>query len=255
MNLKKQIRIALGIDEVKLQFQAKLTDGTIIVSTGEDLVAGGDVSVLAEDGTTMPLPVGSYETEDGVAFSVEEDGVVAEVGSGEEEAETEEVEATSDHDREADAEKRSKKAEMKKIVAEMRRKKKLEEEAAPVEEVAEEVVEEVVVTVEEAVVEIAEAIDAATPEEVTPEVAAQAAEIAVEVLQEKAEEVLAEVGEAPAEGEEMKAILSMVKKTIKAKDKKLSKMHKQNAYLKRKIKKFGKRPSAKPVILKSFLLI
>ena len=52
-----------------------------------------------------------------------------------------------------------------------------------------EVVEEVVANVNESIEEIAAAIDDATPEEVTPELAKQAAIIAVEVLEEKAEEV------------------------------------------------------------------
>ena len=94
MDLKTQILKALGLEkdvEVKLEFQAKLTDGTIIVSSADDLVAGVDVSILAEDGTTMPLPVGNYETEDGTSFTVEEEGVVAEIAVvEEEEAEKEE---------------------------------------------------------------------------------------------------------------------------------------------------------------------
>ena len=94
MDLKTQILKALGLNkdvEVKLEYQAKLTDGTIIVSSADDLVAGVDVSILAEDGTTMPLPVGNYETEDGTSFTVEEEGLVAEIAVvEEEEAEKEE---------------------------------------------------------------------------------------------------------------------------------------------------------------------
>ena len=57
MDLKKQILVALGLDEkeVKLGFQAKTEDGTIIVSTAEELEAGVDISVLTEDGTTILL--------------------------------------------------------------------------------------------------------------------------------------------------------------------------------------------------------
>ena len=92
MDLKQQILVALGLDkqeEVSLEFQAKLEDGTIIVSTAASLEAGVDVSVLTEDGTTMLLPVGEYKTEDGQGFSVEVEGVVAELY--EEEAEEEEA--------------------------------------------------------------------------------------------------------------------------------------------------------------------
>tara|TARA_Y100001937_G_scaffold128811_1_gene208412 strand:+ start:5456 stop:6103 length:648 start_codon:yes stop_codon:yes gene_type:complete len=96
MDLKKQIRVALGLEEeietLNLAMQAKLVDGTIVVSEAEELEAGISIMILAEDGTTMPLPVGSYETEDGVSFTVEEEGIVAEVGEKEEDELEEEEE-------------------------------------------------------------------------------------------------------------------------------------------------------------------
>lgn len=101
MDLKQQILVALGLDkqeEVSLEFQAKLEDGTIIVSTADSLEAGVDVSVLTEDGTTMLLPVGEYKTEDGQGFSVEVEGVVAELYEKEEEVVEEE--ATEETDKE-----------------------------------------------------------------------------------------------------------------------------------------------------------
>tara|TARA_R100001510_G_C7656646_1_gene216894 strand:- start:4312 stop:4974 length:663 start_codon:yes stop_codon:yes gene_type:complete len=98
MDLKKQILVALGIEdkEIELSYQAKLTDGTIIVSEADELEAGVAVMVLAEDGTTMPLPVGEYETEDGTNFNVVEEGIVAEVM--EEEVEEEETEAEKEEE-------------------------------------------------------------------------------------------------------------------------------------------------------------
>ena len=92
MDLKKQILIALGLDkedEVNLEFQAKLEDGTLIVSTSTNLEAGVDISVLTEDGSTMLLPIGEYMTEDGQRFSVEKEGIVAELYEDEVEKETE----------------------------------------------------------------------------------------------------------------------------------------------------------------------
>ena len=65
MDLKKQILVALGLDkgeEVNMEWQAK-----------------------SEDGSTILLPPGTYKTEDGVTFRVDEEGIVAEV------LETEEV--------------------------------------------------------------------------------------------------------------------------------------------------------------------
>ena len=98
MELKKQILKALGLDkEVNLEYQDKLTDGTIIVSEADELAAGISISVLTEDGTTMPLPVGEYETADGQGFSVEEEGIVKELYESETEEEVEEeVEATEE---------------------------------------------------------------------------------------------------------------------------------------------------------------
>ena len=96
MDLKQQILVALGLDKqeesVNLEYQAKLEDGTIIVSTADSLEPSVDISVLTEDGTTMLLPVGEYKTEDGIGFSVEVEGVVAEIYEEEvEEEATEEV--------------------------------------------------------------------------------------------------------------------------------------------------------------------
>jgi len=98
MDIKEKILIALGLnkeEEIKLGWQAKSEDGTIFVSTAEELESGVDVSVLTEDGTTIPLPIGTYKTDTGVSFRVEEEGVVGEVI----ESETEE----KDTDEEIDA--------------------------------------------------------------------------------------------------------------------------------------------------------
>ena len=101
MDLKNQILVALGLnkEEVKLAWQSKLEDGTIVVSTAETLESGVDASVLTEDGTTIPLPIGTYKTEDGLTFRIEEEGVVAEVMESETEEKeeaSEEVEATEE---------------------------------------------------------------------------------------------------------------------------------------------------------------
>ena len=88
MELKEQILKALGLSsEVKFEVQAKLVDGTIIVSTADALAEGVDISVLTEDGTTIELPIGEYETEDGVTFVVEEAGIIAKIGEAEVEEE------------------------------------------------------------------------------------------------------------------------------------------------------------------------
>jgi hypothetical protein len=103
MDIKEQILVALGLnkgEEVKMAWQGKSEDGTIFVSTAEELEAGVDISVLTEDGTTILLPIGTYKTDTGVSFRVEEEGVVAEVMESETEeeieAEDEKEEMTAD---------------------------------------------------------------------------------------------------------------------------------------------------------------
>ena len=97
MELKERILVALGLDkEVQLGWQAKSEDGTIFVSTAEELEAGVDISVLTEDGTTILLPVGTYKTDTGVSFRVEEEGIVAEVIESETEEEVTEEEMGED---------------------------------------------------------------------------------------------------------------------------------------------------------------
>tara|TARA_R110002020_G_scaffold11269_10_gene42545 strand:+ start:1573 stop:2280 length:708 start_codon:yes stop_codon:yes gene_type:complete len=161
MDIKKQILNALGLStEIKLEYQNKLEDGTIIVSSADDLAAGVDIQILVEDGSTMPLPVGEYQVEDGTEFTVTTEGTVATVGA--EEEETEEVEASE----EVDAEKKD---------------KKMYEETEAKDVITDEVVQ--------ATDEIATAIDEATGDEVTAEVAEAAAEIAVAIVEEKIEEV------------------------------------------------------------------
>ncbi len=101
MDIKEQILVALGLnkaeEEIKLEWQAKSEDGTIFVSTAEELENGVDISVLTEDGTTIPLPIGTYKTDTGVSFRVEEEGVVSEVIESEtEEEETPKEEAKSE---------------------------------------------------------------------------------------------------------------------------------------------------------------
>ena len=104
MDLKEQILVALGLDkkedEIKLGWQAKTDDGTILVSTAEELEQGVDISVLTEDGTTIPLPIGTYKVDTGLSFRVEVEGVVSEVIESEteerEEAEDEKEEMTED---------------------------------------------------------------------------------------------------------------------------------------------------------------
>jgi len=96
MDLKERIKVALGIDteeqEVKLAYEAKLVDGTIIVSEADELAEGVVLNILSEDGEQTPMPQGTYSLEDGTEFSTDENGVVLEVSAKEEEEEVEQKE-------------------------------------------------------------------------------------------------------------------------------------------------------------------
>ena len=257
MDIKDQIIKALGLSkELKLNYQSKSEDGTIFVSTADELVSGVDISVLTEDGTTIPLPAGTYKTEDGVTFRVEEEGIVAEVMQ----TETEEV-VTEEEMEEEFPESPAEKADWAKSYEELKDKvDNLEDAIADIkakmggdseevemadEEATEEVVTEVVETVEEAVEEIAAAIDEATPAEVTPELAAKAAEVAVEVMQEKAEEVAED-----AEPTDMKKKKDKMKDKKKKREyKKVSRLEKQNKELKEKLRR---KPADSPLSVNKF---
>ena len=145
MDLKNQILVALGLDKeevVSLEWQAKSEDGTIFVSTAEELEAGVDVSVLTEDGTTILLPVGEYKTDTGVSFRVEEEGIVAEVleTETEEEVEVEEEEMAEDEADVQDWEGMEKRIQnLEDAIADLKEDKV--EATEEVEELAEEVVE------------------------------------------------------------------------------------------------------------------
>jgi len=91
MDIKERIKIALGLEteeqEVKLAYENKLVDGTIIVSDADELVEGILVNILSEDGEQTPMPQGTYSLEDGTEFTVDESGIVLEVSVAEEEVE------------------------------------------------------------------------------------------------------------------------------------------------------------------------
>lgn len=87
MNYKSfltKLKVSLGV-EVKFE-QMNLADGTAIEA--ESFEAGEAVFIVNEDGN-IPLPVGSYDLEDGRQLLVEEEGLIAAVGAAESEAEEE----------------------------------------------------------------------------------------------------------------------------------------------------------------------
>ena len=216
MELKEQILKALGLSsEVKFEVQAKLVDGTIIVSTADALAEGVDISVLTEDGTTIELPIGEYETEDGVTFVVEEVGVIATIGEAEvvEEEEApaeEEVEAAEEELSEFDSlEKRI--ANLEVVIAELKGDTEGEEE-----ELAEE-------TTEEETTEPSE-----NPRTVTTKTT-EVVEFSVEELKAENEKLKEELAKQPADTSLNTNKFSSEKRTLSKQD--LRRMTSQEKYL------------------------
>ena len=83
MDIKEQILVALGLnkaeEEIALAWQSK-----------------------GEDGTTILLPVGTYKTDTGISFRVEEEGIVSEVIESETEEEIEASEELSEEVKETE---------------------------------------------------------------------------------------------------------------------------------------------------------
>jgi len=216
MELKEQILKALGLSsEVKFEVQAKLVDGTIIVSTADALAEGVDISVLTEDGTTIELPIGEYETEDGITFVVEEAGIIATIGEAEvveEEApaEEEEVEAAEEELSEFDSlEKRI--ANLEVVIAELKGDTEVQEE-----ELAEE-------TTEEEITEPSE-----NPRTVTTKTT-EVVEFSVEELKAENERLKTELAKQPAGTPVSTNKFTETKRTVSKTD--LNKMSPQERFL------------------------
>lgn len=87
---------SLGIkleDEIKLEAEAKLMDGSMIYSSASEWAVGVDCYTKDADGNPVPTPAGEYELEDGTKVIVGEDGLVAEIMTpdAEEEMSTEDI--------------------------------------------------------------------------------------------------------------------------------------------------------------------
>ena len=221
MELKEQILKALGLSsEVKFEVQAKLVDGTIIVSTADALAEGADISVLTEDGTTIELPIGEYETEDGVTFVVEEAGIIATIGEAEvveEEApaEEEEVEAEAEELSEFDSlEKRI--ANLEVVIAELKGDTEGEE------ELAEETTEE---TTEEEITEPSE-----NPRTVTTKTT-EVVEFSVEELKAENEKLKEELAKKPADTSLNTNKFSSERVALKLTEKEIKRMTQQERFL------------------------
>lgn len=90
------IRTMLGMEEeIEFIAEAMLEDGTKIATDMEAFEEGAMAYVISEDGEKMPLPTGSYKTQDGVEMEV----VDGEVKAISKEEEVEETEAGKDKEK------------------------------------------------------------------------------------------------------------------------------------------------------------
>lgn len=72
------IRTLLGMEsEIELLSEAVLEDGTKIATDSEEWIEGAMAFVVSEDGEKMPLPTGSYKTQDGVTLEIVDGEVTA----------------------------------------------------------------------------------------------------------------------------------------------------------------------------------
>lgn len=84
-----KVRTLLGMEVV---LETMKLDDNITVVEAESFEANNEVVVVTEDEQKIPLPVGSYNLEDGRVLVVAEEGIIAEVKEKEEEAPEVEVE-------------------------------------------------------------------------------------------------------------------------------------------------------------------
>ena len=164
-----QVKTLLGV-EVKLE-QMKLENGTVLEA--DKFEGGNEIFIVTED-ERVALPIGEYVLEDGQTLVIEEEGIIKEMKSENEEAKEEEVEAEIEVEAEEEEKEemgyatKEELAEVKSMIEEI--KAMLE----PKEEMSEEPKEEVKEEVE--LSEVAQEVVNEIPTEVAKELSAPAAE-------------------------------------------------------------------------------
>ncbi len=163
-----QVKTLLGV-EVKLE-QMKLENGTVLEA--DKFEGGNEIFIVTED-ERVALPIGEYVLEDGQTLVIEEEGIIKEMKSENEEAKEEEVEAEIEVEAEEEKEEmgyatKEELAEVKSMIEEI--KAMLE----PKEEMSEEPKEELKEEVE--LSEVAQEVVNEIPTEVAKELSEPAAE-------------------------------------------------------------------------------
>jgi hypothetical protein len=81
--------IFLEEEEVQMEIEGKLADGTVIFSSATEWAASADVYTKDETGNAVPVPAGDYTLEDGRLVVIGEDSKIVEIKEGEAEVEDE----------------------------------------------------------------------------------------------------------------------------------------------------------------------
>jgi outer membrane biosynthesis protein TonB len=168
-----QVKTLLGV-EVKLE-QMKLENGTVLEA--DKFEGGNEIFIVTED-ERVALPVGEYVLEDGQTLVIEEEGIIKEMKSENEEAKEEEVEAEIEVEAEEEEKEemgyatKEELAEVKSMIEEIKAMLEPKEEMSeePKEELKEEVKEEVELS------EVAQEVVNEIPTEVAKELSEPAAE-------------------------------------------------------------------------------
>lgn len=168
-----QVKTLLGV-EVKLE-QMKLENGTVLEA--DKFEGGNEIFIVTED-ERVALPIGEYVLEDGQTLVIEEEGIIKEMKSENEEAKEEEVEAEIEVEAEEEEKEemgyatKEELAEVKSMIEEIKAMLEPKEEMSeePKEELKEEVKEEVELS------EVAQEVVNEIPTEVAQELSEPAAE-------------------------------------------------------------------------------
>ena len=164
-----QVKTLLGV-EVKLE-QMKLENGTVLEA--DAFSEGNEIFIVTED-ERVALPVGEYVLEDGQVLVIEEEGIIKEMKSADEEAKEEEVEVEAEEEEKEEMGYATKEelAEVKSMIEEIKAMLEPKEEMSeePKEELKEEVKEEVELS------EVAQEVVNEIPTEVAQELSEPAAE-------------------------------------------------------------------------------
>jgi len=75
--LFNKFNVNLKTEEINLEAQAVLENGTVVYTDADSFVEGADVFVLNEEGERIPLPDGDYTFEDGSSLKIADGGKVA----------------------------------------------------------------------------------------------------------------------------------------------------------------------------------